>query len=38
MQDLGETVVEELLLDWLYSLLTAEDKDRLMGWQVGVRL
>ena len=40
MQELGVTEVEELLLDWLYSILTAEEQDRLwaptwqreMGW------
>ena len=29
VQDLGEPVVEELLLDWLYSFLTTEEQDRL---------
>ena len=38
MQDLGEPVVEELLLDWLYSFLTAEEQDRLTGWHLGVCL
>ena len=38
VQDLGEPVVEELLLDWLYSFLTAEEQDRLMAWQLGVSL
>ena len=32
IQVLGEEAVEELLLDWLYSLLTAEEQDRLTGW------
>ena len=40
IQELGLTEVEELLLDWLYSFLTAQEKDRLwaptwqreMGW------
>ena len=31
MQDLVEPVVEELLLDWLDPLLTAEEQDRLLG-------
>ena len=31
IQDLGEEVVEELLLDLLYSFLTAEEQDRLTG-------
>ena len=29
MQELGVTEVEELLLDWLYSFLTPEGRDRL---------
>ena len=32
MQELGVTEVDELLLDWLYSFLTAEEQDRLTGW------
>jgi hypothetical protein len=38
VQDLGEPVVEELLLDWLYSFLTVEEQDRLTGWRLGVSL
>ena len=38
IQELGVTEVEELLLDWLYSFLTAEEQDRLTGWHLGVRL
>ena len=38
VQDLGEPVVEELVLDWLYSCLTVEEQDRLTGWQLGVSL
>ena len=38
VQDLGEPVVEELLLDWLYSFLTVEEQDRLTGWHLGVSL
>ena len=38
IQDLGEPVVEELLLDWLYSFLTAEEQDRLTAWHLGVSL
>ena len=38
IQDLGEEAVEELLLDWLYSFLTAEERDRLTGWHLGVSL
>ena len=36
VQDLGEAVVEELLLDWLYSFLTTEEQDRLLAWHLGV--
>ena len=36
MQELGVAEVEELLLDWLYSFLTAEEQDRLTGWHLGV--
>ena len=38
VQDLGEPAVTELLLDWLYSFLTAEEQDRLTGWHLGVKL
>ena len=38
VQDLGEKVVEELLLNWLYSFLTTEEQDRLLGWHLGVSL
>ena len=38
MEELGEPVVEELVLDWLYSFLTVEEQDRLMGWHLGVSL
>ena len=38
IQDLGEPMVEELLLDWMYSFLTAEKQDRLMAWHLGVSL
>ena len=38
MQELGVTEVEELLLDWLYSFLSPEEQDRLLGWHLGVRL
>ena len=31
VQDLGEPI----LLDWLYSFLTAEEQDRLLGWHLG---
>ena len=38
IQELGVTEVEELLLDCLYSFLTAEEQDRLTGWHLGVSL
>lgn len=38
IQDLGEPVVEELLLEWLYSFLTGEEQDRLTSWHLGVSL
>ena len=38
IQDLGEEAVEELLLDWLYSFLTAGEQDRLLGWHLSVNL
>ena len=38
VQDLGEPMVEELLLDWLHSFLTVEEQDRLLCWHVGVNL
>ena len=31
VQDLGEPVVEELLLDWLDPFLTVEEQDMLLG-------
>ena len=31
-------MAEELLLDWLYSFLTMEEQDRLLGWHLGVSL
>ena len=38
MQELGVTEVEELMLNWLFSFLTAEEQDRLMDWHLGVSL
>ena len=35
IEDLGEPAVTELLLDWLYSFLTEEEQDRLLGWHRG---
>ena len=37
IQDLGKPAVTELMTDWLTPLLTQEDKDRLVGWHLGVR-
>ena len=36
IQDPGEPVVEELLLDWLYSFLTEAKQDSLLAWHLGV--
>ena len=36
VQDLDEPVMEELLLDWLYSFLMVEEQDRQMVWYLGV--
>ena len=36
MQDLGETVIEQLLLDWLKSFLTVEEQYKLLGFHLGV--
>jgi len=38
IEELGVKEVEELLLDWLYSFLTAEEQDRLTCWHLGVSL
>ena len=38
VQDLRESVVEELLLDWLDPFLTVEEQHRLTGWHLGVSL
>ena len=38
IEDLGEPAVTELLLDWLYSFLTEVEKDKLIGWHLGVNL
>ena len=38
IQELGVKEVEELLLDWLYSFLTPEEQDGLLGWHLGVSL
>ena len=36
IQELGVTEVKEMLLVWLYSFLTAEEQNRLLGWHPGV--
>ena len=38
LQDLGEPTVEELLSEWIHPLLTEEESDRLVGWNLGVSL
>ena len=38
IEDFGEPVVEELLLDWLDPFLTVEEQVRLTGWHLGVNL
>ena len=38
IEDLGEPAVTELLLDWLDPFLTEVEKDRLVGWHLGVSL
>ena len=38
IEDLGGPAVTELLLDWLDPFLTVEEKDRLLGWHLGVNL
>ena len=35
IQDLGKPAVTELMADWMTSLLTQDDKDRLVGWHLG---
>ena len=36
-RDLGEPVVEELLLDWIDSVLTEKESDRLTAWYLLTR-
>ena len=38
IEDLGKPAVTELLLDWLDPFLMVEEKDRLLGWHLGVNL
>ena len=35
---LGEPAVTELLVDWINPILTTEEADRLVGWNLGVSL
>ena len=35
IEDLGETAVTEMLLDWLDPFLTEEEQDRLIVWHLG---
>ena len=37
IQDLGEPAVTEFLLHWLAPFLAEVEKDRLMGWHLGVK-
>ena len=37
-QDVGESAVTELLMEWLTPLLTVDEKDRLIAWYLGVSL
>jgi len=37
IQEFGVTEVKELLLDWLFSFLTVEWKDSLLGWHLSMR-
>ena len=38
VHELGEPVVTEMLLDWLSPFLTPMEKDRIVGWHLGVSL
>ena len=38
IQDLGKPALTELMTDWMTPLLTQKDKDRLVGWHLGVSL
>ena len=38
IQDLGETPVTELVLEWLDAVITATERDRIMAWHLGVSL
>ena len=36
IEDIGEPMVEEILLDWINSFLTVEEHDRLLSWHLKV--
>ena len=38
IQQLGREVVGEVEFDWMVPLLVEEERDRLIGWQLGVSL
>ena len=38
VQQIGDPVVTELMLDWIAPLMTKEESGRLMAWQLGVSL
>jgi len=38
VHELGEPGVAELMVDWMVPLLTQEEADRLVGWNLGVSL
>ena len=38
IERLGKPAVIGLLLDWMDPILTTEEADRLVGWQLGVSL
>jgi len=35
---LGEPAVTELLLDWMNPFITETERDRIVGWHLGVSL
>ena len=38
IERLGKPVVIELMVDWMYPILTTDEADRLDGWHLGVSL
>ena len=38
IQDLGESAVTELLLDWIDPFITGVERDRKVAWHLGVSL